>query len=94
MNVLGGSMLFYTIMFVSALIAVVISFRIGFAMAMKIKEIKYSDDKEHETKIQRFIEILTDFVDTKVVKSNNVGYSEPEMVQTIDGKLKRKNTYM
>ena len=87
-------MLLYTIMFISSLVAVVVSYRIGFSMAMKIKEIKFTDEKEHETKIQRFIEILTDFVDTKVVKNNKVGYKEPEMVTTIDGKQKRKNTFM
>jgi len=83
----------YIIMFISALIAVVLSYRIGFSMAMKIKEIKISEETEHESKIQRFIELLTDFVDEKTIKVSKPYHEEPEMVTTIDGKSKQKNTF-
>jgi len=63
-------------------------------MAMKLKEIKFTDEKAHETKIQRFIEILTDFVDERMIKVSKNEHKVPEKVILKDGRVADRNTWM
>jgi hypothetical protein len=79
-------------MFIVALAAVLIAYKIGFNMAMKIREIKVEQNKEQETKIQRFISILTDFIDEKVVKVTKPYAEEIETVD-INGKQHDARTF-
>lgn len=85
-------MVIYLIMFIVALAAVLIAYKIGFNMAMKIREIKVEQNKEQETKIQRFISILTDFIDEKVVKVTKPYAEEIETVD-INGKQHDARTF-
>ena len=85
-------MVIYLIMFIVALAAVLIAYKIGFNMAMKIREIKVEQNKEQETKIQRFISILTDFIDEKVIKVTKPYAEEIETVD-INGKQHDARTF-
>lgn len=77
-----------------SLSAVLIAYRIGFSMAMKIKDIKTEIDDKQESGIKQLIAMLDDFVNDKIVnKSHSKNYGEKKEIETKYGVKKDARTF-
>lgn len=78
-------------MFGMALVAVLVSFVIGYKTALRYKEIKIDTENGYNKKLESLIDMFSDFADARIVKNKDIKSKE---TVTIDGKTMKRNTFI